>query len=350
MRLCSYTVMLFFIIHFSLFIIHFSLFTFHYSLFTFRYSLFSYFCVMSQQPAYFYRAFSLNIASEIPVTGFEPIPACSPDVMIREGVVPETLTRVINKGVLYQSNDREFLLRVEHVAAYYVRNGDEIIVQRSGQASGGEVSAFLIGTSFGALLHQRRLLPLHACTVLFREHCLVFAGISGAGKSTLAAALIGNGGSLVADDISVIDFSGERPAVCPAFPYLKIWEDSLVHLGLSAEGLEPVRGELKKYYLPVPQFSRAFTAIDHIFMLSAHNRPDLEIKVLQGVDKFRALKKHTYLFRGIPKTGLEQNHFLLANQLAGKVPMSLITRPNGVLNTDMLLTYLTGFLTQKQHG
>ena len=142
-----------------------------------------------------YRAFSLNIVSEFPVTGFEPAPANDPDVVIREGEVPETLVRAINTGVLYQSNDKEFLLRVDPVAAYYVRNGNEIIVQRLGKVSEGEVSAFLTGTSFGALLHQRRLLPLHACTVLFNDQCLVFAGISGAGKSTLAAALIGKGGA-----------------------------------------------------------------------------------------------------------------------------------------------------------
>ena len=297
-----------------------------------------------------YRAFSLNIVSEFPVTGFEPVPVHDPDVRIREGEVPETLARAINKGVLYQSNDKEFLLRVDPVAVYYVRNGNEIIVQRLGNASEGEVSAFLIGTSFGALLHQRRLLPLHACTVLFDEHCLVFAGISGAGKSTLAAALISKGGTLVADDISVIDFSGERPAVCPAFPYIKIWEDSLIHLGLSIAGLEPVRGELKKFYLPVPQFSRAFTAISHVFILNTHNRPEVEIKQLQGVEKFRALKKHTYLFRGIPKTGLEQNHFVLANQLAGQVPMSLLTRPTGDFNTEKLVRYLSDFLSDQHHG
>jgi hypothetical protein len=187
------------------------------------------------------------------------------------------------------------------------------------------------------------MLPLHACTVLFNDKCLVFAGISGAGKSTIAAALIRQGGTLIADDISVISFAGNSPAVCPAFPYIKIWEDSLVHLGLSAAGLEPVRGELKKYYLPVDQFSRDHTAIDQIFILASHNKPEIGIKPLQGVDKFRALKKHTYLFWGIPKTGLEQNHFLLANQLAGQVPFSTLIRPNGEFNTDKLVREISKY-------
>jgi hypothetical protein len=260
------------------------------------------------------------------------------------------LPGAINKGVLYQSTGKEFLLRVERVAAYHVRNGNEIIVEKLGNSSEAEISAFLIGTSFGALLHQRRLLPLHACTVLFNDQCLVFAGLSGAGKSTLAAAMIRQGGTLIADDISVIGFSGDRPAVCPAFPYIKIWEDSLVHVGLTADGLEPVRGELKKFYLPVGQFSGRYSVIDQIFILTSHNKPEIEFKPLSGVDKFRVLKKHTYLFRGIPKTGLEQNHFILVNQLAGQVPLCTMVRPSGEFNTDKLILAISGFLNKSRHG
>ncbi|MBN2275193.1 MAG: hypothetical protein JXR41_06645 [Bacteroidales bacterium] len=286
---------------------------------------------------YSYRAYGLNILSQLPVTGFEPASFETADVHIHKGPVPENLGNIINQGVLYQSNESEFLLRMENVGAYYVRNGNEIIVQPTNTASTGEVSAFLTGTSFGALMHQKKLLPLHASTVIFKEKCLVIAGISGAGKTTLAAALIKAGGTLVADDVSVIDFSGEKPAVHPAFPTIKIWEDSLKHLDINITDLEPVRGELKKYYLPVNKFNHIYTAISHIYILNTHNRPELEIKSLQGVDKFRILKKHTYFFRGIPKTGLEKNHFILANKLAVKTPITLLTRPNREFNTEKIV-------------
>jgi hypothetical protein len=313
---------------------------FHFSTFPlFHFILFYYFCPMpgKKKYPYSYRAYGLNILSQLPVTGFEPAPVETADVHIHKGQAPETLENIINQGVLYQSNESEFLLRLEKVAAYYVRNGNEIIIQHLGQASEGEVSAFLSGTSFGALLHQRKMLPLHASTVIFHDKCLVIAGISGAGKSTLAMALVKEGGTLVADDISVIDFSGEKPAVYPAFPTIKIWEDSLNHLGISSVGLEPVRGELKKYYLPIDEFNHEHTAVCHIIILNTHNRPELEIRPLQGVDKFRVLKKYTYFFRDIPKTGLEKNHFILANRLAVQVPVTLLTRPQGEFNTEKLV-------------
>jgi hypothetical protein len=184
------------------------------------------------------------------------------------------------------------------------------------------------------------MLPLHASTVVYKDRCLVFAGLSGAGKSTLAASLLKAGGLLVADDISVIDFTGP-PAVCPAFPTIKIWDDSLRHLGISSKGLHAVRGELKKYYLPVTGFSAEKKVIHRIFVLGSHNRTRAEIKEVMGVDKFRVLKKHTYLFRGIPNTGLEQNHFLLASKLASMVPVTRLIRPNAGFNTDALLDLIT---------
>lgn len=290
---------------------------------------------------YSYFAYGLKVMSQIPVTGFKSIPFEVPDVIIAENIVPENLENIVNTGVLFQSNDHEFLLRFKPVANYFVSNGNKITVQRSGKATDTEISAFLTGTCFGALLHQRMLLPLHASTVIFRNKCLLLAGISGSGKTTLATAILKTGGTLVADDISVIDFSGITPNVRPSFPAVKIWADSLKHLGIPAEGLVSVRSEQQKYYLPVPLFSGESTGIDHIIIMNTYNRPAFEFKSILGVDKFRLLKKHTYLFHGIPKTGLEINHFQLVNRLAAETPVSQLIRPNYEFDTGKLIEVIS---------
>ncbi len=299
---------------------------------------------------YSYRAFSLNIISQFPVTGLEPIPVEEADIMICEGDVPETLPDAVNKGVLFESSAKGFLLKVDTVARYYAYEGRKIIIQPSDAANISEVSAFLNGTVLGAVLHQRGMLPLHASTVIYENKCILFSGISGSGKSTLAAALVKEGAMLVADDISVIDFTNSGPGVLPAFPSVKLWEDSLKRLNISFEGLQPVRAESRKYYLPVDKFSHNAVKIDHIFILKPHNRLNIEIRALQGVEKFSVLKKHTYLFRGIPKTGLEQNHFSLVSQLASQVPVTLLTRPDAEFNIKRLIDTITEYLIRDQHG
>lgn len=294
---------------------------------------------MIQSFPYYYRAYGLNIASEIPVTGFQKNEnILQPDAIIREGSVPERIDPVINEGILFQSNDHEYLLKVDTIASYYVRNGSEITVQKNKDSSTHEVSAFLIGSAFGALIHQRGLLPLHASTVVFENKCLVFMGISGAGKTTLAAGLIKEGALFVADDISVIDFSGQRPAVIPAFPSIKIWKDSLNHLQIENSGLNRVRDEIDKFYLPIERYVNIPQPVDIMVALSTHNKSELQLNTVEGIDKFQLVKRHTYLFRGIPKTGLEINHFRQATRLVSEVPLFRLVRPDSGFDIDSTIT------------
>jgi Phosphoenolpyruvate carboxykinase len=300
--------------------------------------------MLSKKNLYHYRAYGLSIASHIPIAGFEVIPADNPDVIITEDMVPEKLENTINSTHYFQSNDHEFILRYDSIGTYYIKNGNSITFQRAENVVESDISAFISGICMGAILQQRKLLPLHASSVIFKNKCIVFAGLSGSGKTTLAAALIKAGGTLVADDISVIDFSDLIPAVRPAFPAVKIWADSLNHLNIPVEGLIRVRGNLEKYYLPVERFSYESASIDHIVILDSINRPDFEFIGIRGAEKFRLLKNHTYLFRGIPKTGLEINHFQLVTKLATDTPVSRIIRPNHSFNTTKLIEVLSAHI------
>jgi hypothetical protein len=278
---------------------------------------------------YRYKAYNLNILSQFPITGFTTYEFSKPDVRIVEGIISDSLTNPRNKGIFFQSTENEFLLKIDNLARYYVCNGNKIVIQKNDTATWQEVSVFILGIIFGVLCHQRKLLPLHASTVIFKKKCILFMGLSGSGKSTTAAYFIRKGGMLVADDVSVLDYSGNIPLVLPAYPFIKIWEDSLHKLGVKTDELSSVRNELMKFYLPVKQFQKEPVPVDHIIVLHTHNKPYFERKEPKGINKFRLLKKHTYLFKGIPHTGLENNHFILTSRLARLIPITIITRPTG---------------------
>jgi len=59
---------------------------------------------MSEKPKYpySYRAYGLNILSQIPLTGFEPFFVKKADVYIHFGFVPEKLNHIINQGKQYK--------------------------------------------------------------------------------------------------------------------------------------------------------------------------------------------------------------------------------------------------------
>jgi hypothetical protein len=293
-----------------------------------------------------YRAFGLTIHSEFPVSGFEPFEANCAEVNIREADVPNRLSQPLNKGVLFESATDEFLLHIPQVAVFYVFRGCEIHVKRQENIPYSELSAFLIGTAFGALLHQRQLLPMHACTVVFQQKCLVFAGTSGVGKSTLAAALVRKGGLLIADDITVINCKADQPSALPAFPTIKMWKDSLDHLGISTSTLTPVRNHLLKFFLPVEKQISEPVRIDCLYVLNSHNQADIQISPILGIQKFRIVKRHTYLFKSMQKTGLGMNHFLQASLLAKAVPLYLISRPVLPMDLEKLVTCISHHISK----
>lgn len=286
---------------------------------------------------YRYKAFNLNVFSQIPVTGLAENFSETPDIVIREGIIPEKIENPLNRGVLFQAGENEFLLHVNGLAKFYVQNGRTITVDIKDNEARNDVSAFILGTVFGALLHQRRLLPLHGSAILFREKGIIFSGNSGAGKSTLAAAFIEKGAKLLADDISLVGFEKEQPQIIPAFPGMKIWEDSLKELGKNPKHYNPIRKDLKKYLYPVKKFHTQTAGINHIFIISSHNFETFEIRDIQGIEKFNLLKNNTYFFRGMNKTGILEKHFQLCNTLARKVNVTHITRPNSGFMIDRLV-------------
>ena len=71
-----------------------------------------------------------------------------------------------------------------------MRGGNRISFSPAAGAEETAVRLYLLGTCMGALLFQRKLLPLHGSAVVINGKAYAFVGDSGAGKSTLAAAFL----------------------------------------------------------------------------------------------------------------------------------------------------------------
>ena len=83
------------------------------------------------------------------------------DVEIRFGKVPEMLPDATSTGVRYQAAPGRLLFHVDEVASFLICDGQEIIIEFVQPLDEDSVRLFLLGTSFGALLQQRGVLPLH---------------------------------------------------------------------------------------------------------------------------------------------------------------------------------------------
>lgn len=194
----------------------------------------------------------LNVASEIVLPGAiqRSAQASRAEIQIRLAAVPRALAAAAMSGPDWQMAGESFLLRVPKVARFHVFGGREISVDLEGGATQHEASAFVLGSAFGILLHQRGALVLHASAVARNGGAIVICGPSGAGKSTFAAALCREGCAFVADDIAVIGLDAERrPVVLPDGRRLKLWSEAIERLALEDRKCGAVRETFEKYHV-----------------------------------------------------------------------------------------------------
>src|SRR5271165_534370 len=111
-------------------------------------------------------------------------PPHQPDVTIRAGSVSETLDQPYAVGVLYRAAPGRFLLSIPGIARYLALDGRMIVIDRAAGADDADVRVFLLASVFGALLHQRGVLPLHGSAVAAGPGAVLFLGASVSGKST----------------------------------------------------------------------------------------------------------------------------------------------------------------------
>jgi len=278
-----------------------------------------------------YFAYGLVIESEIPLPELTSVSDELPaDVSVRAGAVPEQLVDPVGKGVLFEASPNEFLLKMPDLANYLVREGNEIIVEDLGIATEHEMRVFLLGSGFGALLHQREVLVLHASAIGTEAGAVLFAGVSGAGKSTLLGELLRRGHSMMVDDVCAVVETADGVTVFPGYPRTRLWADSAKKLEIETDDLERTRPSIEKFERNVPQqFWDQPAPFSRLYILSTHNNDDIMIERMPGVTSFGAVLANTYRRTFMDGLAMRDAHFDLASKVAAQVTISRVTRPSG---------------------
>lgn len=264
-----------------------------------------------------YQAFDLQIFSEILLP--ELIPAKNPHKAIDVNIVRSTIkfpellpTSIHRRGVMAESSkdeDGAIYLRWEGIAGYKSVNGDTLHVEP--YTDDMEVlSLFTVSEALGCVLLQRGLLLLHASSVQVGEVAYSFLGEPGAGKSTTASAFVKHGALLLSDDLTAICFdNANRPYVLPAYPQLKIWENTVNGLEFDRSELVPVAEGINKFSLrPNQSFPEKPVPLAKIFLL--HKSLDLP-----AIQKFSPIHGPIELVRHFPLSAhllcgqVHQKHF-----------------------------------------
>lgn len=219
------------------------------------------------------------------------------DVVVRRGEVPETLAGVKAEGAAWQCVPGRVLVKPPSGMRFLVEGGDTIRYATDPGVDDVDVRLFLLGSTWGALMLQRDLLPLHASAVQVGEDVFGFTGDPGSGMSTLAAALAARGRGFFADDMLVLDPASVEPAPhCWGFGDLKLWPDSVAMTGAAAgQRIRTTGGLGKRYAVPFAQSPRMSGRLRKLYGLALGSTDTpCRIEKLAGRRSLRSLSDAVY--------------------------------------------------------
>jgi hypothetical protein len=187
------------------------------------------------------------------------------------------------------------------------------------------IRLFLFGAAFGALLHQRGILPLHGSAVVTARGAVIFAGVSGSGKTTLACAFHQKGYPVITDDVCAIR-TGAAPAVMPGIPWLMLWADTIEKLGIDSSGLDRARPQIAKYVLPIEDFAGEPAAIRAIYILESASSKLSAPTPVQGLRKVETLARNLYRPQFVEPLKVEGVQFRQIVEIAQETPVRIVQR------------------------
>jgi hypothetical protein len=258
------------------------------------------------------------------------------DVILKK--VPET-SRVKNPlfgDDYWQMNQNEFSMQVEGVANFYALNGKEIKYTPVDDASPESILLYLNGSVYGAILHQRHILPMHGSSFAINGRGVMLCGESGTGKSALTAAFSKNDCNFLTDDVTPVVFKENNPHILALSDRIKLWNDTLEQLKLDKTGLKRISPETEKYYFKIDKSIPGLVPLSIIYLLEIHGNQETIITESAGSERFSSLHNEIYrreFLNGMPEN--EKIYFSNLVDISNNVKIYRVKRPEKVKVSDL---------------
>ncbi|NGM24193.1 hypothetical protein G3576_29660 [Roseomonas stagni] len=207
-------------------------------------------------PPYRYRISGLIVASDVALpmrTLLDPMGTPPADVTMSHAAVPDRLDQPTREGPNWTADDRRLLLDLPGIGRFLAEDGRRLALSPAPGVALEDITVFATGTGLAAILYQRGAMLLHASAVVHDGRAFLFCGPSGAGKSTLTAALTRAGCGFLSDDVCAIEPAAEGPPLVQADGrVLRLYRDSIGHVGLADAMGPPVRQQVPKFHVSPP--------------------------------------------------------------------------------------------------
>ncbi|MBL8295343.1 MAG: hypothetical protein JNN08_26090 [Bryobacterales bacterium] len=255
-----------------------------------------------------YSVCGLVIESDQPIQELRPHPPGSPDLVVRWNVdqLPASTQNWFRQWPLtgrpwlrFARTEGGYLLRFGDWADFWVSASGSLVLCRPDPATPDHtVKHMFLDQTLPLLLSRRGSAVFHASAVQTEHGAVVFSGPSGRGKSTLAGYFAGLGYPLITDDCLAVRIAGDSFTVLPAYPGVRLWQDSLQFLAPQAHDLPAVSHDKDKRRY-APEETLPFTGdpvpLRRFYFLEPAYNTELEIAPVTGAALIRAVVGSQFL-------------------------------------------------------
>lgn len=277
---------------------------------------------------HFYRHYGFTLRSDLALPHLLPgDPAAPVAVDIRLGPIADDRLAEAMHFRNWRAEPGEILFHAFGIGRLLIASGTSITVDREAGATDAALVSIILGTGISALLMQRRILPMHACSIASDSGAILVIGRSGAGKSTLLGGLMAAGCTMLADDVTGVTVDDAGATAIPAFPAMRLWTDSLSLLDRDDDDKIQVREDIEKYYVAVDRFRKDPMPVRAVVLLQSHSGTGVLTRPVLMGNRVEALARYVHRKKFLRGLGLQPWGFDAVVKLAGSIDMVAIGRP-----------------------
>ena len=275
-----------------------------------------------------YRAFGLEIASEIEMPVLAPGQSGEAEVEIRLARIadnPEDAEAMRFRNWIARPG--LMVLDVPELARFRIEDGRRILVDPAKGRTPAQAVPHLQGSAFAALLQQRGQLPMHAGSIATSRGAVLFIGTSGVGKSTLTNAFVQRGYRMMGDDVTPVSLDREgRPQAVSGFPASRLWRDSVQYFGHDASTLARAHEDLDKYYVPAKNWRDTTLPVAAVVVLNAAGNGAARLEDIDPSERMRWLLRYSFRKKFLTGFGLNEMQFRMVSAMAAQSRMVRLVR------------------------
>lgn len=241
-------------------------------------------------------------------------------------------TRLIDEPLFSNNwmsiNSREFSMEIDDVGTFYACDGNVVEYSPVKNVTTASLELYLNGSVFGAILHQRKILPLHGSSFSIGSNGFILSGDSGVGKSSLTTAFCMNGCEFLTDDVTPILFKKEMAIILPCSDRIKLWDDSLGQLQKKSRDLKRITPGQDKFYYPISRTGSPNTLLRGIFIIELGDVESPLFEPILKPESIPSLQQQIYRYgflAGMPD--LKKEYFKKLLLLSQSVQVIKVTRP-----------------------